>query len=34
MSAQTTILYNEFKNYTFKITATHPRNQQVNSVKG
>ena len=26
-SAQATILHNEFENYTFKITATSPRNQ-------
>ena len=28
-SAQATILYNEFENYTFKITATSPRSQWV-----
>ena len=32
VSAQATILYNEFENYTFKITAISPRGQWVKSV--
>ena len=32
-STQGTILYNEFKNFTFKIPATSPRGQWVNSQK-
>ena len=32
-STQTTILCNEFENYTFKITATFPRDQWVNTLK-
>ena len=32
-SAQGTLLYNEFKNFTFKIPATSPRGQWVNSQK-
>ena len=31
VSAQATILYNMFQNYTFKITATSPRGQWVNT---
>ena len=31
MSVQTIILYNEFENYTFKITAASPRGQWVNN---
>ena len=30
--AQATILYNEFKNHTFEITNTSPRDQWVNLV--
>ena len=32
-NAQTTLLYNEFENYTFKIMITPPRNQWVNTLR-
>ena len=32
LSIQATVLHKEFENYTFKITATFPRNQWVNNL--
>ena len=32
MSAQATVLYNEFEHHTFEITATSPRGQRVNKI--